>query len=42
MAGGGGGTTVSRAIESERERGFKKLRSVVRESMGLEILGRGT
>jgi hypothetical protein len=43
MVGGGGGTTVSRAIEErEREHRKGKLLSVARESVGPEILVHGT
>jgi hypothetical protein len=39
---GGGGTTCLRRQKSERERRVEKLLSVVKESVGPEILGRGT
>jgi hypothetical protein len=41
MAGGGGGTIVSRAIE-ERESTGQNLLSVARERAEPKILGRGT
>jgi hypothetical protein len=38
----GGGTTCLRRQKSEREHRVEKLISVVKESVGPEILGRGT